>query len=107
MLIARDGRVKLADFGIAWSREGGPAATSVSGTPAYMAPEQIAGDWRRFGPWTDLYALGCLAWLLVTGRAPFRGVARARWWRSTSSSALPPLRAAPRCPRASRRGSTG
>ena len=41
------------------------------GTPKYMAPEQFTGEWRDFGPWTDLYALGCLAWALVTGSPPF------------------------------------
>ena len=41
------------------------------GPPAYMAPEQFDGDNRIVGPWTDLYALGCLLWVLSTGKAPF------------------------------------
>jgi hypothetical protein len=71
-------RPKLVDFGIAHQA---PDASSVAttieqeigpmGTPAYMAPEQINGDWRDHGPWTDLYALGCMAWELVCGRPPF------------------------------------
>ena len=36
-----------------------------------MAPEQINGDWKAFGPWTDLYAFGCLAYAMVNGQAPF------------------------------------
>ena len=36
-----------------------------------MAPEQFEGRVARFGPWTDLYALGCLAWALTCGRRPF------------------------------------
>lgn len=69
----------LADFGIARVADpdsllhestetfGAPAA----GTPLYMAPEQIRGQWRDQGPWTDLYALGCMAWELASGRVPF------------------------------------
>jgi len=62
--------VKLADFGIAWVG-GRDAATSSAGTPNYMAPEQIVGEWLDFGPWTDLYALACMSWRLVTGRYAF------------------------------------
>ena len=51
--------LKLADFGVAGSPDLGDAE-STFGTPAYMAPEQQAGAWRDQGPWTDLYALGCL-----------------------------------------------
>jgi serine/threonine protein kinase len=68
--------VKLMDFGLA-AALGGPDGelpsqeTEVVGTPAYMAPEQVKGAWRDQGAWTDLYALGCLAWTLVTGEPPF------------------------------------
>lgn len=40
------------------------------GTPMFMAPEQIRGRWRDYGPWTDLYALGIVGWVLATGH-PF------------------------------------
>ena len=43
------------------------------GTPRYMAPEQFAGKWRDQGPWTDLYALGCITYWLTTGAPPFDG----------------------------------
>lgn len=72
--------VKIVDFGIARifeSKSGAGGAgrdrTRVTGTPTYMAPEQILGEWRDQGPWTDLYALGCLAWRLASGTAPFEG----------------------------------
>jgi tetratricopeptide (TPR) repeat protein len=69
--------LKLTDFGIAHALgDEDPAAQQAAatlGTPAYMAPEQFFGSWRDFGPWTDLYALGCLAFTLAAGRAPFRG----------------------------------
>jgi len=68
---------KLADFGIASVRgmEAGRASLDESprGTPGFMAPEQIMGQWRDHGPWTDMYALGCVAWALTTGDAPFTG----------------------------------
>ncbi|MFW6057554.1 MAG: serine/threonine-protein kinase PknK, partial [Persicimonas sp.] len=71
-------RVKLADFGIAHAfgsereRRADRLASS-AGTPYYMAPEQLRGRWRDYGPWTDLYALGCTVWELVCGRPPFTG----------------------------------
>ena len=67
---------KLADFGIAHSINLDETADrdtlSVTvGTPHYMAPEQFRGQWFEFGPATDLYALGCLAYELVCGRVPY------------------------------------
>jgi serine/threonine protein kinase/tetratricopeptide (TPR) repeat protein len=72
-------RIKIADFGLAHrlraEGEFGQDTTlrGASGTPYYMAPEQLRGGWRHFGPWTDLYAVGCIAWELSTGRPPFVG----------------------------------
>nr|MCU0699278.1 serine/threonine protein kinase [Myxococcaceae bacterium] len=71
----RDGTqfVKLLDFGIAkLGVLGHTPATRASimvGTPAYMAPEQASGG--LVGPALDLYAIGCLAFELLTGRTPF------------------------------------
>ncbi|MFN7145863.1 MAG: serine/threonine-protein kinase, partial [Myxococcota bacterium] len=67
---ARPG-VKLTDFGLAFAMEVEGRHDVVTGTPAYMAPEQFRREWRDYGPWTDLYALGCLAWRLATGDAPY------------------------------------
>ena len=71
------GRFKLSDFGIAHAVESTvPVGTdeirdAAAGTPHYMPPEQIHGEWRVFGPWTDLYALGCMAYEFVDGELPF------------------------------------
>lgn len=66
--------VKLTDFGIAQPMERRVEEGSreeLSGTIRYMSPEQLRGMWREYGPWTDLYSLGCLACRLLTGRPPF------------------------------------
>lgn len=64
---------KVADFGLshAIDEEVEDSRKNVRGTPAYMAPEQITNEVRDHGPWTDLYALGCLVYELVAGHAPF------------------------------------
>ena len=80
VLILRQGvipRAKLTDFGISHVFDPRDAARQdqqsehVTGTPRYMAPEQISGNWRDHGSWTDLYSLGCLAYWLVSGQPPF------------------------------------
>ncbi len=80
ILLVPDGgliRCKISDFGIAHAR-GAATSThevfaSAAGTPWFMAPEQVESQWRDYGPWTDLYALGAVAFQLVTGRPPFDG----------------------------------
>ncbi len=72
VLLSADGVVKLTDFGLAHVTDTGES-TDRGGTPAYMATEQLQGRWRDYGPWTDLYALGCLAWSLASGQPPFSG----------------------------------
>jgi serine/threonine-protein kinase len=69
------GEPLVADFGIALAvgAAGGGrlAETGLSlGTPHYMSPEQATGD-RHVGPATDIYALGCVLYEMLTGRAPF------------------------------------
>jgi eukaryotic-like serine/threonine-protein kinase len=70
-------QLKLTDFGLAHLAS--PDAFSrtqerdigSAGTPGYMAPEQIQGHWRKIGPWTDLYALGCMVYQLACAELPF------------------------------------
>ena len=65
-------RPVLADFGIAVTADLGLTATGgVIGSPPYMAPERHLG--RPATEATDLYAMGCLAYNLLTGAPPFRG----------------------------------
>jgi len=67
---------RITDFGIAHALsadEGDEDSESHSGTVLYMSPEQLHGRWRDHGPWTDLYAVGCIAWELATGRRAVDG----------------------------------
>jgi eukaryotic-like serine/threonine-protein kinase len=68
----KSGTLKLSDFGIAHV-EGRETVHRIIGTPAYMSPEQLMRHWRDYGPWTDLYALGVMAFQLASGSLPFRG----------------------------------
>ena len=75
ILLNQAGTVKVCDFGIARLLHGSQAtltapATTI-GTSHYMAPEQAAGD--AVDARTDLYALGCLLYAMLTGHPPFTG----------------------------------
>ncbi len=71
LLRAREGEVKLADFGIAKATEQSSITQvgSVLGTAAYLAPEQARGE--EAGPPADLYALGVVTYQLISGRLPY------------------------------------
>ena len=75
ILLNQAGTVKVCDFGIARLLHGSQATltapASTIGTSHYMAPEQAAGD--AVDARTDLYALGCLLYAMVTGHPPFTG----------------------------------
>jgi len=70
-------KLKLADFGLALADPADDRETDdefvvpTAGTPRYMAPEQCVGQWRMFGPWTDIYQVGVMAWEFASGRPPF------------------------------------
>lgn len=62
----------LCDFGIARDDESSLTGTGVvAGTYAYLAPERFRGEPAT--PMSDVYALGCLLWFLLTGRPPYDG----------------------------------
>jgi serine/threonine-protein kinase len=74
VLLGKDDRLFLADFGIAKmleSQKGLTATGVVVGTPVYMAPEQAQG--RPASPATDRYALAVVAFEILAGRPPFEG----------------------------------
>ena len=73
VLMERDGTPKLADFGLAKMMGAGRNSLTgtgmIVGTPQYMAPEQCEG--QELSPAADLYALGVVAYEMLTGRPPF------------------------------------
>ena len=73
ILLTEEGRAKLADFGIAKSTEGldHTQVGQVLGTPAYLAPERLAGEPAT--PSADLYALGVVLYESLLGQQPFPG----------------------------------
>jgi eukaryotic-like serine/threonine-protein kinase len=75
VLITEDGRVHLADFGIARLVDSAHQTRTgdVLGTPAYFAPEQVAGE--PVGPPADIYALGIVLLECLGGKRPFEGTA--------------------------------
>jgi hypothetical protein len=73
VLLGRDGRPRLADFGIARALDGTAVTGTgyVVGTAAYLAPEQVRGE--RVGPEADVYALGLVLLESLTGRREYPG----------------------------------
>jgi eukaryotic-like serine/threonine-protein kinase len=73
LVIGPAGQLKITDFGVAYAAGSVQLTRTgmVLGTPAYLAPEQLAGD--RASPASDLYALGVVGYECLTGTRPFRG----------------------------------
>ena len=90
-----DGEVaKLLDFGIARKGQGSSLTHSgaLMGTPAYMAPEQVAGNRGEIGPWSDVYAMGVILYEMLTGTAPFAADSMTEVLSKVLSREFPPLR---------------
>lgn len=73
VLVGRDGRPKLSDFGIAQivDEQKMTVTGNLVGSPSYMSPEQAEG--RRTDQRTDLFSAGILLYRMVTGALPFQG----------------------------------
>jgi tetratricopeptide (TPR) repeat protein len=97
VVVTEDGQAKLLDFGILADLEGdaGMTAGNVLGTPLYMSPEQVRGD--EVTAATDLYALGCVIYELLTGKPPFSGSATKVLMRHLQEDPRPPSERAPGC----------
>jgi WD40 repeat protein/tRNA A-37 threonylcarbamoyl transferase component Bud32 len=101
VLLGADGTPKITDFGLAKQPRPELTATgAVLGTPAYMAPEQAAGDTTLVGPPADVYALGVILYELLTGRPPFQAATALETLEQVRSlEPVPPTQLQPKTPR--------
>src|SRR5271169_6509220 len=74
------GRVRITDFGLAVSHEDAAGRIETSGTPAYMAPEQIAKGEASVR--SDIYSLGLVFYELFTGHLPYQANTAVEWRRA-------------------------
>jgi serine/threonine-protein kinase len=112
VIVGRHGETLVVDWGLAKavgrtvaaaddertlvpSSASGTAETlpgSALGTPAYMSPEQAAGDLERLGPRSEVYSLGATLYCLLTGRAPFDAEDVGSVLRAVQRGQFPPPR---------------
>jgi eukaryotic-like serine/threonine-protein kinase len=102
ILLTRDGRPKICDFGVAKLLDGSDLKTqsgTLLGTAEYMAPEQAEGQ-RAADRATDVYALGTILYELLTLRPPFKGMSTLDTLNQIRMvEPVPPRRLQPRVPR--------
>jgi serine/threonine-protein kinase len=100
LLVDREGRVRVADFGVALmgGQDRLTRTGAAVGTPSYMAPEQVAGERGDVGPWTDVWGLGVVLHEVLTGELPFPARSAGELVAAICSRDVPPpsRRGAPR-----------
>jgi TolB-like protein len=94
ILLTRDGNTLVADFGVARALVGDEGLTQTGltvGTPAYMSPEQAAGE-RQLDARSDIYSLGCVLYEMLTGEPPFTGASAQAIMAKRFSTSPTPIR---------------
>ncbi len=92
LLLARNGRCKIADFGLARYEDPEdltPRGECV-GTPCYIAPELPLG--QKATAQSDIYSLGCALWFLLTGKPPFEARTKQDMMKMHVYASLPDIR---------------
>src|SRR5580704_2494229 len=94
ILMTADGNPVLVDFGLALddASAGADELGVIAGTPAYMAPEQVAGKAHRIDGRTDIYSLGVVLYEMLSGRVPFRADKSQELMRQVRDDEPQPLR---------------
>lgn len=94
IIISKDGRLKLVDFGIAHVQglETMTMTGALVGSPSYMAPEMLDGKRATFR--TDIFSLGILFYYMLTGQLPFRGETTVQVLKRISEGVYDPVRKA-------------
>ena len=92
ILIGKDGKPYVVDFGLALREENIGKGPKYAGTPAYMSPEQARGEGHRVDGRSDVFSLGVVLYELLAGRQPFRGDTQAELFAQVTSYEARPLR---------------
>ncbi|MGL6096321.1 MAG: serine/threonine-protein kinase [Fimbriiglobus sp.] len=95
VLLDPDGTPKVSDFGLAKREHEAARLTGTgmtTGTPSYMAPEQVLSEADKIGPATDVYGLGGILYECLTGRPAFDGPTTLETMRQVAEDEVVPVR---------------
>jgi len=91
IMVDHDGTIKVADLGLSLTRDSQgliQASDEIAGTPGYISPEQVQGE-VALDCRTDIYALGCCLYQMVTGVRPFHNLSDREAMEAQVSSRIP------------------